>query len=85
MIKAVLKNGAFQPLEALPTTWRDGQEVVVDEAEETSSADLDRWYEELEALGGARYEPGEREQIQIMMAEADEQAKAFIRRQMGLP
>jgi hypothetical protein len=46
--------------------------------------DIDRWYEGLEALGAARYEPGEREQIQAMLAEADERARADVRRQMAL-
>ncbi len=86
MIRAVLRDGLIHPLEPLPAEWSDGRELRVDEAEPSDHLDdLDQWYQELEALGAALYEPGEREQIQAIMEEADEQAKAIVRREMGLP
>jgi hypothetical protein len=35
-------------------------------------------------LGAAQYGPGERETIQAILVEADEQARAVVRQQMGL-
>jgi hypothetical protein len=54
-----------------------------DDAAEAGAADVERWYEELQALGVAQYEPGEKGRIEAVMREADEQAKAHVRRQMG--
>jgi hypothetical protein len=54
--------------------------------EDTDAApveDLDEWYRELQALGPADYEPGEWERVQAILIEADEQAKALVRREMG--
>lgn len=46
---------------------------------------LEKWYRELQELGPAQFEPGEWEQVEATLAEADEVAKAMVRRQMGLP
>ena len=64
MIRAIIKNGAIQPLDPLPADWRDGREVIVEEAEPVSTDDLEEWYRELQLFGPAQYEPGEREQVQ---------------------
>jgi hypothetical protein len=59
--------------------------VIVEDAEPASSDDLEGWYHELQRLGPALFVPGEWEGIQATLAEADELAKAAVRRQMGLP
>jgi hypothetical protein len=58
--------------------------VLVEDAGSGSVADLDEWYRELQALGAAVYEPGEREHVRQILREADDQAKALVRRGMGL-
>ncbi|MBW3542640.1 MAG: hypothetical protein KY476_20445 [Planctomycetes bacterium] len=45
---------------------------------------LDAWYEELQRLGPAEYDPGEREEIARLMKEADRESKEHVRRQMDL-
>ena len=75
MIRAIVQNGLLRPLDPLPLNWAEGRIVIVEDAESAISDDLDEWYEELNRLGPAQYEPGEREQIQAILAEADPQAK----------
>ena len=84
MIRAIIQNGQIHPLDPLPAEWTEGRQVIVEDAESASSDDLDEWYRELQGLGPAQYEPGEWEQVQETLAEADEMAKAMSRRQMGL-
>jgi hypothetical protein len=57
----------------------------VEDAESALSDDLDAWYQELKQLGPAQYDPGEREQVRAILAEADAQAKELVRREMGSP
>jgi hypothetical protein len=83
MIRAIIQNGQIHPLDPLPAGWTEGRQVIVEEAEPTSSADLGQWYRELQELGPAQYEPGEWESVQATLAEADELAKAPVRRRMG--
>ena len=87
MIKAIVNNGTIEPLEPISTEWSDGQEVVVQETHGNSQetpAELDRWYRELDALCVAS-DPEDDERLRTALAEAHEQAKAVVRRQMGLP
>ncbi len=87
MIKAIVKNGTIEPLEPIPTEWSDGQEVVVQETYRDSREtpdELDRWYRELDALCVAS-DPEDDERLRTALAQAHEQAKAVVRRQMGFP
>jgi hypothetical protein len=83
MIRAVVQNGLIRPLDPLPLDWDEGRLVVVEDAESTASDDLLEWYQELTRLGPAQVDPGEREKIQAVMADADAQAKELVRREMG--
>jgi hypothetical protein len=85
MIRAIIQNGQIRPLEPLPAEWTEGRQVIVEDAESTPSDDLEQWYRELQELGPAQFEPGEWERVQATLVEADEMAKAMVRRQMGLP
>jgi hypothetical protein len=82
MIRAVVQNGLIRPLDPLPVDWTEGRVVLVEDAESDTTDDLATWYEELQLLGPAQYDPGEREQIRATLAEADAQAKEFVRREM---
>jgi len=84
MPRAVLKNGVICPLEPLPPEWTEGQELWVeaaDESEDESPEALDRWYQELEALV-AQNDPEDLARIEAALKEADELAKAQVRREM---
>jgi hypothetical protein len=82
MIRAVVQDGLIRPLEPLPLDWAEGRIVFVEDAGSGISDDLDEWYRELNRLGPAQYDPGEREQIRAVLAEADAQAKELVRREM---
>jgi hypothetical protein len=87
MIRGIIKNGLIHPLDPLPEEWSEGREVVVEEAEEEqpeSPEEFDRWYEEMERLA-ADVDPQDIDRIMTALAEADVQAKEFVRREMGLP
>ncbi len=53
MIRAILVNGAIQPVDSLPEDWAEGQELRVEPvgSEPIEDADeFERWYQELERL-----------------------------------
>ena len=83
MIRAVVQNGLIRPLDPLPAVWVEGHPVIVEDTDAPLVEDLDAWYREFQALGPAVYEPGEWEQVQAILIEADEHAKALVRREMG--
>ncbi len=82
MIRAVVQNGLIHPLDPMPVDWIEGRVVLVEGTESDTTDDLATWYEELQLLGPAQYDPGEREQVRARLAEADAQAKEFVRREM---
>jgi hypothetical protein len=84
MIRAIIENGQIRPLDPLPAEWNDGREVIVEDAESTTAEELEAWYRELKRMGPAEYEPGEWQHMQEVLNEADQQAKALVRREMGL-
>lgn len=84
MVRAILEQGLIQPLEALPPHWADGPQLVIDEAVEIPSPqDLDAWSQEMDALAAA-IPPEDFKRVEAALAEADREAKAHVRRQMGL-
>ena len=86
MIRAVIEGGRLRPLDPLPLQWREGQEVglEISAPAEIETDDLDVWVRELDCLGPALYEPGERERVRAILDEADALAKEQVRRAMGL-
>ena len=83
MIRAIVQDGLIRPLDPLPTAWVEGHPVIVEDTDAPLVEDLDAWYRELQALGPAVYVPGEWERVQANLIEADEQAKALVRNEMG--
>jgi antitoxin (DNA-binding transcriptional repressor) of toxin-antitoxin stability system len=71
------------PLPEVALNSFDGREVIVEEADCILTDELDEWYRELQALGPAQYDPGEREQVQLLLDEADLQAKTLVRREIS--
>jgi hypothetical protein len=85
MIRAVVQNGLIQPVDPIPPNWVEGHQVIVEDVDSASIEDLEAWHLELQKLGPAQYEPGELQRVQAILIDADEQAKAAVRREMGLP
>jgi hypothetical protein len=85
MPRAVLRNGVICPLEMLPSEWSDGQELHIEAlVDEDDDRDLDDWYRQLETLVAAN-DPNDWARVEDSIRIADEQAKANVRKQMGLP
>ena len=84
MVRAIIRDGVIRPLETLPAHWTDGQELLIDEAEDQPSPrDLDAWSREVEALAEG-IPPEDFERLERALADADREAKAHVRRQMGI-
>ncbi len=84
MIRAIVKNGMIQPLEPLPPEWSEGREMLVQEANGSvgsTSDQLDEWYRDLETLCAAA-DPVDDDRLSVALAQAHEEAKALMRRQM---
>jgi hypothetical protein len=86
MIRAIVKNGKLKALDPLPPEWADGRRLTVEDengqgAEEPF--DIDKWYETLEAMA-AKSDPKDAERLEAALQDADAQAKAWMRREMGL-
>jgi hypothetical protein len=84
MIRAILKKGKIQPVDALPPQWREGQELIVEGGEPSDDpADIKKWHDELMALS-AQIPAADHVRMAAAVAEQDRQAKELMRRDMGL-
>ena len=85
MVRAVLRGGVIYPLEPVPENWSDGQELRVQADELTGDgSDSDAWSREMAGLAAELDDPAAWEQLDGCLREADAQAKAWVRREMGL-
>jgi hypothetical protein len=84
MPRAILKDGAVHLLEPLPAEWAEGKELIVEAAVEDGADPDEKWFDALEA-SVQRINPKDIEKLEAALREADEQAKAMMRREMGLP
>ncbi len=85
MPKAVLTNGAIQPLEPLPQDWREGQKLRVEKMDETEAPleEIDRDFAVLANLC-ANSDPDDDAKLTQALQEAKKAAKEQVRRSMGL-
>jgi hypothetical protein len=88
MVKAVVKQGEIRPLEPLPADWRDGQPLRVEKADsddlgEPPTEEIDRDFAMLANLCAAN-DTADEEQLERVLDEARREAKAQVRRHMGL-
>lgn len=84
MVRAIIEDGVIRPLGTLPAHWTDGLELVIDEmVTPASPEDLESWSREVAALA-AEIPADDFERMETALAEADREAKAYVRRQMEL-
>jgi hypothetical protein len=86
MPRAVLKNGVIYPVDPLPPEWEDGQELWVEEPHEPGESlqGEDHWLDELDAMV-AENDPEDFKTLEEALRVADQEAKEWMRREMGLP
>jgi hypothetical protein len=83
-IKAVLRDGRIQPVEPLPSGWRDGQQLVVEEPEaDAGNTQLDEWESNL-ARATAQIPADEHDRFLLALDEIEIQSKEAIRREWKL-
>lgn len=83
MIRAVYRSGTIEPVDAIPPTWIDGTELLVECTVGNSGAALTRWHDEMEAHA-AEVRSEDIEELDAALMQADQEAKAWMRREMGL-
>lgn len=85
MIRAILRKGHITPVDGLPKTWCEGQELTVDSCEPLDDhEEITRWFEKLRDL--SREIPrSDRTRLAAAQAEQNRHAKEQMRREMGLP
>jgi prefoldin subunit 5 len=83
MIRAVYRGGSIEPVDAVPPTWTEGTELFVERTVGESAAALTRWHDELEAHA-AEVLPEDIAELNAALSKADQEAKAWVRREMGL-
>ncbi len=84
MIRAILKKGKIQPLDELPPSWRDGQELIVEGYEPSDDpADIKNWHDKLVALSG-QIPAADHDRLAAAIAEQEIEAKKYMSREMGL-
>jgi len=82
MLKAVLKKGVIVPLEPLPPEWEDGSTLEVEKSE-SPLVDIDVWARSMNELC-ADSTTEDDEAMRLAIDEHRQQAKAKMRREMGL-
>jgi hypothetical protein len=84
MIRAVLRKGRIEPLDALPKHWHDGLQLTVEGGEPSDDPkEIKKWYERLQALS-AEIPAEEHKRMSDALAEQDQLAKKWMRRELGL-
>jgi hypothetical protein len=84
MIRAVVRDGAIQPLDPLPAEWEDGKELIIEEDTEIPDAQsLAEWKREMDEAAAA-IPIDQHHQLLKILAEAEEESKAAVRREWGL-
>lgn len=79
MIKAIVKNGAIQPLDVLPENWAEGQELFV---ESFADHPVGSWVREVEeAMSGVSDE--DHALLREAVSEHRLKAKEQMRREMS--
>ena len=85
MIHAVIHDGEVRLAEPLPSEWPEGQALQIDKFDESESTtdEIERDFAILEAMCAAG-DPEDDERLERALAEADREAKDYVRREMGL-
>jgi len=83
MIRAMIRNGTIHPLEAIPSEWPEGCQVVVDVEPRSPPGEIKRWYEDVQTAA-AEIDPEDDERLQSAVSEVRRRAKDEARCEMGL-
>jgi hypothetical protein len=82
MLRAILRQGVIVPIEPLPPEWEEGATLEVIKAD-TPEVDIDAWAQSMNQLC-ADSSAEDEEAMRRGIEEHRQQAKAQVRREMGL-
>jgi predicted DNA-binding antitoxin AbrB/MazE fold protein len=81
MIQAVYRNGKIQPLEEVPVSWQEGQELVVDvRVGPVLRETIEQWTAEMDAA--ALLSDEDHDQFMKALEEIERESKVLGRREM---
>ena len=84
VVRAILKQGKIQPLDTLPDSWEDGQELLIEEMDTTPDPQvLEAWSKEIEQAA-ERIPEEEHARFWAALEEIERESKEEARREMGL-
>lgn len=84
-LRVVLRDGVFHPIDPIPEDWPEGIESEVAEPDrEENSRMFDHWCDQIESIA-AENGLDDLGPLNALLDEADREAKARMRREMGLP
>jgi hypothetical protein len=85
VVRAVLKHGKIHPLDDLPSSWPEGQELLIEEGEPpVDPEEIAAWSREIEETA-ARIPAEEHERFLAALEEVEKESKERARREMGIP
>ena len=84
MVRAVFKKGKIQPLDTFPESWKEGQELLIEEADVAADPEeLAAWSREIEEAA-ERIPEEEHTRFWAALEEIERESKEEARREMGL-
>lgn len=85
MVNAIFSEGGIRPLDPLPLDWEEGQALRVEKVEEDemTAEEIDRAFAAMEQLAQGK-DASQDEILQHALDQAKAEAKAYMRRKMGL-
>ena len=83
MIRAVYRSGNIEPTEAVPETWSEGTELLIESTTSETAAALHLWHDDVEAHAHEVL-PEDIDELNAALLQADQDAKAWVKREMGL-
>ena len=84
MPRAIMRDGVIYPIERVPPEWADGRELWVEEARPETPEEIDKLFEELNALC-AQNDPEDDKRLAEAIAEVRRQAKGLPPRMAEAP
>jgi len=85
MVRAVLKQGKIQPVDDLPDSWSEGQELFIEEGEPpVDPEEIATWSREI-GEAAARIPEEDHRRFLAALEEHRRESKEQARREMGLP
>jgi hypothetical protein len=83
MIRAVYRSGSIQPLEAVPGTWREGEELLVQEAADVAPTleAIDAWAADVSSAT-AKISDDDHDRFMAILAKVEAESKELGRREL---